>query len=37
MVEKYHFAVDDDDHCETPGEAYDDITAALGWLAERQG
>jgi hypothetical protein len=35
--EAYEFTVDDDDHCETPGEAYDDITWALAWLAAECG
>lgn len=35
--EAYRFAVDEDDHCETPGEAYDDITEALNWLADDCG
>lgn len=34
---KHAFDVDPDDHCETPPEAYDDISDALRWLATTLG
>lgn len=36
-TQRHTFAAEDDDHCETPAEAYDDITAALNWVAQKRG
>ena len=33
----FAFEVDDDDHCETPAEAYEDIAPFLRLLAQRLG
>lgn len=33
----HSFKAEPEDHCETPGGAYDDITHALCWLSEKIG
>lgn len=37
MPKIHAFEVDDDDHCETPACAYDDIVPVLHWLAAQLG